>query len=255
MSNRPTRKPSASSRVRDARKAAETSRTTWIFVFVGALVAVVLLAVLIAANTGTDTAGGGSSPSGGTVVPSGAKNFGTVEVTGDPLPQMGDPAAADPAIGLVIPSLAGQQFNDEPITIAPSGKPMVVMVMAHWCPHCQNEVPRIQEWLNANGMPEDVEMMAVASGTNEARPNFPPGEWLRREKWSVPTLVDSEESTAANALGLSGFPYFVAVGPDGKVVERTSGELTTEQFESLLDAARSGAATQPIGGGEASPTQ
>ncbi len=254
MSNRPSRKPSASSRVKDARKAAETSRTTWIFVVVAGLVAVIVLAVLIATNTGTPTAGGGSSPSGGTVVPSGSKDFGTVEVTGDPIAKLGDPGAADPAAGSKIPTLVGQQLDDAPITIAPSGKPMLIMVMAHWCPHCQNEVPRIQKWLNDNGMPEDVEMVAVASGTNKSRPNFPPGDWLRREKWSVPTMIDSEDATAGNALGLSGFPYFIAVNAEGQVVQRTSGELSTEQFESLLDAARSGADTQPIDAGEASPT-
>lgn len=254
MSNRPTRKTSASSRVREARKSAETSRTTWIFVVVGALIAVILFAVLIASNTGTEVAGGGKSPSGGTVVPSGNKNFGVVEVSGEPLPQMGDPASGDPAVGKGIPTLKGEAFDGQEIVIGGSGKPMVVMFLAHWCPHCQNEVPRIQEWLNSNGMPADVELFAVASGTNEARPNFPPGRWLRREKWSVPTMVDSEESIAGNAFGLSGFPYFVAVGADGKVVERTSGELTEGQFEGLLDAARAGVATTEIEGGEASPT-
>lgn len=239
MSNRPTRKTSASSRVRDARNAAETSRTTWVFVTVGGLLAVVLLAVLIATNTGTGSAG---------------KAFGTVEVSGDPLPQLGSVEGGDPAVGLTIPSLTGEKFDDTSITIAPDGKPMVIMMLAHWCPHCQAEVPRIQKWLNDNGTPDDVELVAIASGTNEARPNFPPGKWLKREKWSVPTMVDSKESTAGNALGLSGFPYFVAVDSQGRVVERTSGELSEQQWEALIDAARSGAATQPIGGGEASPT-
>ena len=40
--------------------------------------------------------------------------------------------------------------------------------------------------------------------------------------------------------GLSGFPFFVAVDSSGKVVERASGELTTQQFDALLAAARSG---------------
>jgi hypothetical protein len=58
-------------------------------------------------------------------------------------------------------------------------------------------------------------------------------------------MVDDSSGTAGTAYGLSGFPYFVAIGPDGKVVQRASGELTVEQFQSLIDAARNG---QPSSG-------
>jgi hypothetical protein len=51
-------------------------------------------------------------------------------------------------------------------------------------------------------------------------------------------MADSSDSTAAQAYGVSAFPFFVAINPQGKVVERTSGELTTDQFNALLEAAR-----------------
>jgi hypothetical protein len=54
----------------------------------------------------------------------------------------------------------------------------------------------------------------------------------------VPTLADSDDKQAADAFGLSAFPFFVAVDASGEVVARTSGELTTEQFADLLDRAR-----------------
>ena len=69
---------------------------------------------------------------------------------------------------------------------------------------------------------------------------FPlPAEWLAAEDWTVPTLDDVDNSVAPQ-FGLSGFPYFVATDADGTVVARGSGELTTDQFDQLVEAARTG---------------
>ncbi len=91
-------------------------------------------------------------------------------------------------------------------------------------------------------MPSDVEIVAVATSNDATRVNYPAGDWLRSEEWSVPTLVDDEANSAAQALGVTGFPGFIVVGADGKVVQRASGEITTEQWEALVEAARSGQA-------------
>jgi thiol-disulfide isomerase/thioredoxin len=238
MSNKPSRSVSHSSRVQKASQAGQgRSWVLWI-----ALAAVVLFAGVIAvgvSRSSSSASGGGDSPSGGTVVPSGDLNFGTVEVDGTGLPAAGQ-GTTDAAIGQEMPTVTGEQFDGSAIVIGPTGKPTVVMSVAHWCPHCQAEVPRIQEWLDQNGMPTDVELMTVATSTNSTRPNYGPGQWLRREGWSVPTLVDDESNTAAQAFGVSGFPAFLVVGADGKVIQRASGELTTAQFEQLIEAARSG---------------
>ena len=56
-------------------------------------------------------------------------------------------------------------------------------------------------------------------------------------------MLDDEEQTAALAVGTSAYPFFVVVDSDGKVVERTSGEITEDQWNALLEAARTGQAT------------
>jgi hypothetical protein len=43
-------------------------------------------------------------------------------------------------------------------------------------------------------------------------------------------------------MGVGGFPYFVVVGADGNVVMRASGEITMDQWQQILDAARTGQA-------------
>jgi cytochrome c biogenesis protein CcmG, thiol:disulfide interchange protein DsbE len=249
MSNRPKAQPSRSARVKAARDQSSSGRMAWI---VGGVVVVVAAAVLIAvlATGSDDVEGGGEAASGGTVVPSGDLDHGDVQVEGAPLVQAA--GGVDAAVGQPIPTVEGETFDGSAVRIGADGQPKVVLFLAHWCPHCQAEVPRLQTWLNDNGMPTDVEVVSVATSTTSTRANYPPGAWLRREGWSVPTLVDDEEATAAAAFGLTGFPFFVAVDAEGNVVSRASGELSIEQWEALLDAARTG---QPPGitGGAESP--
>jgi len=238
VSNRPGAKKSASQRVRAASNAGKRRSTAWIWIGIVAVVVVVGV-FAIAVGRGSGTSGGGASPSGGTVVPNGNLDFGQVAVSGTALTPKPD-SGTDPAIGQTIPTVTGQQFDGKQLTIAPDGKPHIIMVVAHWCPHCQAEVPRVQKWLNASEMPADVELVNVATSNDSARGNFPAADWLRREKWSVPTIVDDKANQAGTALGVSGFPYFLVTNAEGKVIYRTSGEITEEQWNALLEAARTG---------------
>lgn len=135
------------------------------------------------------------------------------------------------------PVVTGETFAGESITI-PGDGPAVVVFLAHWCPHCQREVPVIVDWLAANGAPDGVDLLGVATGIDESRENYPPDAWLEREGWDVPTLVDDADSSVAKQYGLTAFPYFVAIDADGTIVDRQTGELTIAQVEALLAAAR-----------------
>ena len=240
MSNRPGKSKSASQRVRAASNAGKGKSTAWIWIaIVGVVIAVGIVAIV--AGRGTSSSGGSASPSGGTVVPSGKLDYGQVVVSGTALTPKPD-SGADPMIGTVVPSVTGQQFDGKQLTISADGKPQIIMVVAHWCSHCQAEVPRVQKWLDKDGMPADVELVTVATSNDPAKGNFPAADWLRREKWSVPTIVDDKQGQAGAALGVSGFPYFIVTDAQGKVVYRTSGEITEDQWNALLVAARTGKA-------------
>ncbi|MSZ94030.1 MAG: redoxin family protein, partial [Actinobacteria bacterium] len=214
MSNRPGKSKSASQRVRAASNAGKGKSTTWIWIaIVGVVIAVGIVAIV--AGRGTSSSGGSASPSGGTVVPAGKLDYGQVSVSGTALTPKPD-SGADPMVGSIIPTVIGQQFDGKQLTIAPNGKPHIIMVVAHWCSHCQAEVPRVQKWLNASGMPADIDLVTVATSNDPAKGNFPAADWLRREQWSVPTIVDDKQSQAGSALGVSGFPYFIVTDAQGK---------------------------------------
>jgi cytochrome c biogenesis protein CcmG, thiol:disulfide interchange protein DsbE len=245
VSNKPSHRNSSSAKVRAASGGGRSS-TTWLWVGLVALVVVVgVVAVLVGRSSDSGSSSGGSaSPSGGTVVPNGDLEYGSIDVLGTKLadaPASGT-GAADTALGETIPTIKGTSFDGSQMAIAPDGQPQIIIVAAHWCPHCQAEVPRLQSWLDQNGMPTDVELVTIATANDSTRVNFPAGPWLRKEGWSVPTMIDDKESNAGQALGVTGYPAFIVVDKDGKVVFRTSGEITMPQWESLLEAARTGTA-------------
>jgi thiol-disulfide isomerase/thioredoxin len=158
-----------------------------------------------------------------------------VTVTGTPLPNYPDPPATDPAVGMVVPTLAGRSlFDGTPLTIAPDGKTHLVAFVAHWCPHCQRDVPIMVQWMASGKKPADLVVEAVATGTNDTLPNYPPSTWLKNADWPTPVMADSSNYDAAKAYGLPGYPFLVVFGPDGKVKARTTGEFTEAQLEDFV---------------------
>ena len=157
---------------------------------------------------------------------------GTVEIFGEPIP-------IDAEIGYLAPSFKAQ-LNDgsESITIDPAdGKVRLIGFFAHWCPHCQREVPRVTQWLEENGVPTEIEILAVSTAVREGTPNYPPSEWFIKERWPTDIFVDNEDNDLATAFGLAGFPYWVLVDATGRVMHRSSGELSEEQFGYLVELA------------------
>ncbi|MCB1269730.1 MAG: TlpA family protein disulfide reductase, partial [Microthrixaceae bacterium] len=146
------------------------------------------------------------------------------------LPEGGD----DPAVGAAAPEIEGFTFTGEPVTIGGAGgQPTLIAFVAHWCPHCQAEVPRLVEWRADGTIPEDVRLVAVATSTEDNQPNYPPQDWLEGEDWPGDVMADSADDEAAAAYGVTSFPFFVALDADGNVVARGSGELDQQGIEEL----------------------
>ncbi len=165
-----------------------------------------------------------------------------ITVTGDALSRF-DSTAPDGDVDAVAPAFAATTFEGETVRVVPGdGRSKVISFFAHWCPHCQRELPRLSRLINENGLPAGVDMIAVSTAVASDRDNYPPSAWFAREGWTEPVVRDSAATEIAQAYGLSSFPYTVFVGGDGSVIVRLSGELTVEQWESLfaLAASRAG---------------
>ncbi len=148
----------------------------------------------------------------------------------DLLPSTG----ADPALGAAIPEVVGADFDGNPVSIANDGKAKVIVFLAHWCPHCQQEVPIIQGWLDGDPLPADVEFYSVATSINNARDNYPPSSWLDREGWTAPIIVDDASSSISAAYGLTAFPFWVFIAADGTVAARLSGGISPVDLDGAV---------------------
>jgi cytochrome c biogenesis protein CcmG/thiol:disulfide interchange protein DsbE len=178
--------------------------------------------------------GGGST---GHTAPGRVEVARAVTVRGAALPPLPD-HGHDPAVGRPAPTLAGVTFTGAPLTVAGAGPAHVVVFLAHWCPHCQAEVPRIVALARAGQIA--VPVVGVATGTDANAPNYPPSAWLARESWPYPVLVDSGRDAAATAYGLPGYPFLVFVDAGGRVAGRVSGEVAPADLARIVAALAAG---------------
>lgn len=172
-------------------------------------------------------------------------DFGIVEITGDFLPEVDERTGVTAAqsFGLRAPVVSGTNYFDEPITIdAAADGPTLVVMLAHWCGVCNNEIPQLNTWRDAGDVPEWLNVVGVGSAVNADMPNFPPGLWLQQKDWTWPVLADVDfETDYANsvtrAFGSGGYPGFVLIDGNGVVVWKHNGAIGVDNLNQVIAAA------------------
>lgn len=161
-----------------------------------------------------------------------------VTVIGEALAPRPD-SGGDTEIGKAAPTLEGFGFDGEPVTIEPGkdGKPIMIAFLAHWCEHCNYELPQLVEWIDSGRAPGDLQIYAVATSLREGGGNYPPSGWFESENWPYAVLADSKKFDAAAAYGLDGLPFMVVIDSDGTLAVRFSGETSAEDVDKTVRAA------------------
>jgi thiol-disulfide isomerase/thioredoxin len=165
-----------------------------------------------------------------------------VTVEGSALPPYPEDPSTDTVVGLTAPVLVGESFDGSAVTTASEGGPVMVEFLAHWCPHCNEEIPRLLELEEAGRFPDDLKIIAVSTAVDAGSPNFPPSEWIVEKGWPWPVMADeldiaNESFVGLAAFGVTGFPFTVVIGADGTVLDRWSGGSEPDDFIARLDAA------------------
>lgn len=191
------------------------------FIIVGAILLVVGLAVAIGVSL-VDEPLDGNLPEGETTI------------SGDALPEYAGENDINISVGLQAPSFSGPDQNSEIISLEKNGKSKILLFLAHWCPHCQAEVPVVQEYIDTFGLPADVEVIGILTSIDRSRDNYPPHDWLVKEGWSETQIYDLDREIGT-AYGLNAFPYWVTLDKDLKVVNRVTGKLTPDQITVLIN--------------------
>jgi thiol-disulfide isomerase/thioredoxin len=169
----------------------------------------------------------------GTGSDDGPLEVGTPTVTGDTLPVF-TTTTNDPAIGQPMPEVVGADFDGTPVSITRDGRAKMILLVAHWCSVCRQEVPIIVDWLLDADIPDNVDLYTVSTGVDRNQANYPPSEWFEEEGWTLPVVMDDDARTVASAFGLPAYPYFVFVNSEGNVVTRLTGGMTAEDLGTLV---------------------
>lgn len=165
--------------------------------------------------------------------------LGEIEVVGAALPRLVD-GAPDAAVGVAAPVIVGADYTGASVTIdAAADGPTMVVVLAHWCPHCNEEIPKLNQLRDEGRIPDGVNVVAVSSGVDPSRGNFPPDEWLTAVDWTFPIVADGLDDAgsfaASGAFGTTGFPFVTLIDGDGNVVARWAGERDIDDLAAALD--------------------
>ncbi len=146
-----------------------------------------------------------------------------------------DPSVQDPALGARMSGLTGPEYySGQTLEVnAADGTARAWLVWAHWCPYCQEEMPELKAWVEANATTfPNFEIVSVTTSMDESRGN-PLVPYLDELQLPFPVIVDNDGSLA-NQLGLNAFPFWVFTGPDGTVLGRSAGLLGPERFASIF---------------------
>lgn len=179
--------------------------------------AVLVVAVVIGALA---LSAGGSNDQGGTG-PAAAGDV-TIDRAPGPLLQQGDPLPAFSA-----PMLGGGTMKWDDYL----GAPTVVALWAPWCPHCQVELPRLSDGVDAH---PGVQMISVVTAIGQ-QPGPTPEGYLSENGLTFPVGVDDGNGTIAQGMGLESFPTTYYVDPNGTIVNVTVGEVPADQLQQILD--------------------
>lgn len=210
-------------------KTANANKTLWyvigIVIFGAAAIAIGMTASKNSSN---------NNPDNGTA----AAEYQPVTASNPALPPLGD-GTSDTAIGAEAPSLQGANFAGNAVSITPGedGNATMLVFLAHWCPHCNREVPRLVEWYEKGLVPKGLRVVGITTASRNDQAYWPPSEWISNLKWPFEVMADSETGQAAAAYGVDGFPFIAIMNGQGKVVKRNSGELELEQLTAMVNDA------------------
>ena len=143
----------------------------------------------------------------------------------------------DPALGCLAPIIDGQNFEGMPVRIGgPTELPTMVIAGAHWCPHCNEEIPQVSAWLAQGGQGESIKPVLVSTGVAKGQPHYPPVLWVHAVSWTGAVMADSSSDQAGVALGVAAYPTFILLDANGKVFQRFSGQVRLSELEDRISA-------------------
>ena len=136
--------------------------------------------------------------------------------------------ADSPLVGRAAPEISGRAVDGRAVRLsAMRGRYVVLNFFATWCVPCQREHPELREFSDdAEGK---AEVIAVVFDDDPRRVK----QFFEERGGDWPVLDDPVGKVALD-YGVRGPPESFLIAPDGIVVSRIVGEVTTEGLTSLV---------------------
>jgi thiol-disulfide isomerase/thioredoxin len=196
------------------------------------LVILLILGIALIASSGDD----GDDPPSTDAPATSEADAGESEDVGDENEEAGDGETVDGSGGETPPVLDGEDFDGAAVTIGePADGPTMVVFLAHWCPHCNDEIPELIALDEEGRLPDGLNVVGVSTAANPDGENYPPSEWIVEMGWPWPIMVDSVGSEAIIAYGGTGFPFTVMLDEDGVVLARKSGSGSADEIAEWIE--------------------
>ena len=113
---------------------------------------------------------------------------------------------------LTLTDLEGKTFDNK--SLLGNGKKTLFVVAAEWCPHCNTEMPHIQQFYDENK--DKVNVIVVFSNVRSSLDAVK--KYMSENGYTIPAYYDADGSVL-NGLGVQGFPFNIKV--DGTKIEKT----------------------------------
>ena len=137
-----------------------------------------------------------------------------------------------PELAEIRPDLEFRGLDGRPHKLSEwNGKLLLLNFWATWCAPCVKEIPLLVEAQQQYGA-RGLQVVGIAMDETE-----PVREFQARLHINYPIMLGAAEIIAAmDQLGdqLGAFPFSVLIGPDGRILGRTSGGLEREDIQEWL---------------------
>ena len=135
-----------------------------------------------------------------------------------------------PLLGKVAPSIAGTTLDGDRFDLADQrGRWVVVNFFATWCIPCLEEHPELVKFEEAHAATGDASIVSVLfdDEPDDARKVF------RERGGGWPVVIDDQGAVGVT-YGVARVPESFLVAPDGTVVQRLVGGITSAQLDDIL---------------------
>lgn len=204
-----------------AKPAPKPAKRNWAFPAIIAAVILVGVAIVVIAAMGKD-----DTTTSDVALAGGGPGDAATVLTAEGTAEQGQPA----------PSISGQDmYTGRQVSLQEmKGKPTLVTAWAHWCPHCQKELPIIQQLSKEEAGNFNFLTVSTSAGSQPASAQYAtPATLMQTQGITMPSLRD-DGTKGAQALGVEGFPTLLMVDENGIVVGKASGELPKDQLLSFM---------------------